>query len=76
MAEKEIMSASEAARILGCTAQAVRERIRLGIWDFGECIPKKKTKNKSDTFVIYRRKLYKHMGKTEGDDNGKQTRTA
>lgn len=65
MAEKEIMSAAEAARVLGCTPQAVRERIRLGIWNFGECIPKKMTKNKSDTFVIYRRKLYRHIGMTE-----------
>lgn len=58
----ETISAKEAGKILGCNPQAVRERIRLGIWTFGECIPKSKTGNKSDTFIIYRRKLYKHMG--------------
>ncbi len=40
---EDILSAREAAKILGCDPQAVRERIRLGIWTFGECIPKSKT---------------------------------
>lgn len=63
--DKEILSAAEAAKILGCTPQAVRERIRLGIWKFGECIPGKKTGKKCDCFVIYRRKLYQHIGMNE-----------
>lgn len=74
MNNKETMSASAASRILGCTPQSVRERIRLGVWDFGECIPKKKTGKKSDTFVIYRRKLYKHIGKALND--GEQAGTS
>lgn len=61
--EKETMSAAEAARILGCSPEAVRQRIRLGIWKFGECIPGKKTGRKSDSFIVYRRKLYNHIGK-------------
>lgn len=69
MNDKEVMSAKAAAQILGCTPQAVRERIRLGIWDFGECIPKNLTGRKSDSFVIYRRKLYKHIGGT--NESGK-----
>ncbi len=60
---QETLSAREAAKILGCDPQAVRERIRLGIWTFGECIPKSMTGHKCDTFIIYRRKLYKHIGK-------------
>lgn len=64
MAEKEIMSASAAAKVLGCSDQAVRERIKAGIWKFGEYIPKSKTKNKTKgTYCIYRSKLYKHIGK-------------
>lgn len=64
---REIMSAKEAADIIGCTPQAVRQRIRLGIWRFGECIPKEKTGNKQDSFVIYRRKLEKHLGKDNAE---------
>lgn len=60
---KETMSVPEAARILGCNAQAVRERIKAGIWDFRERIPREKTGNKQNSYVIYRRKLYRHIGK-------------
>lgn len=59
---KEIMSATAAAEILGCSPEAVRQRIRLGIWKFGECIPKERTGRKQDNFIIYRRKLEKHLG--------------
>ena len=65
MNDREIMSAREASKIIGCTPEAVRQRIRLGVWDFGECIPKKITGRKQDTFVIYRRKLYRHIGVSE-----------
>ena len=60
---KETMSAKAAAGILGCDPQLVRQRIRLGIWTFGECIPKEKTGRKNDTFIIYRRKLERYIGK-------------
>ncbi|WP_418750613.1 hypothetical protein [Frisingicoccus sp.] len=63
MKEKETLTVPEAAAILGCTPQAVRERIRRGVWKFGECLPKAKTGNSCDTFVIYRRKLYRHIGR-------------
>lgn len=60
--QKETMRVPEAAKLLGCNPEAVRRRIRLGIWKFGEVIPKEKTGNENDSFVIYRRKLYKHLG--------------
>lgn len=64
MQDKEIMSASQAAAILGCSAQMVRERIKRGIWKFGEHIPKSKSGNEvKDTYCIYRSKLYQHIGK-------------
>ena len=36
---KEIISAAEAARILNCRPQKVRERIKAGRWTFGKAIP-------------------------------------
>lgn len=66
MPEPEMMSAQAAAKILGCSPQAVRERIKRGIWKFGEYIPKSKTGNATkDTYCIYRSKLYKHIGKED-----------
>lgn len=33
--KKNIISAAEAARMLGCPAQKVRERMKRGIWKIG-----------------------------------------
>ena len=55
------MSANEAARIIGCTGQMVRERIKRGIWTFGEYIPASKTGNKQDSYLINRKKLMKYL---------------
>ena len=64
MPDKNMMSASKAAEILGCSAQMVRERIKRGIWTFGEHIPKSKSVNEvKDTYCIYRDNLYRHIGK-------------
>ena len=60
--EKATMTVPEVAKILNCSQQKVRMHIRLGIWKFGECIPKEKTKKKTDTFVIYTRKFKQHIG--------------
>lgn len=64
--KKELISAKEAARIIGCDPQALRQRIKLGIWNFGERIPKEKTGKKCDTYLISRRKLYRYLG-AEGE---------
>ncbi|WP_084002954.1 hypothetical protein [Dorea sp. D27] len=58
----EILKPPEVAKILGCSPQMVRERIRRGIWDFGECIPKKSNSGRNE-FNIYRSKLEKHIGR-------------
>lgn len=34
--KKNIISAAEAARMLGCPAQKVRERMKRGIWKIGK----------------------------------------
>lgn len=66
----EIMKPPEVAKILGCSSQMVRERIRRGIWNFGECIPKKGNGGR-DEFNIYRSKLEKHIGRELRDENDK-----
>ena len=71
--QKETMRVPEAAQLLGCSQQAVRERIRRGIWKFGEVIPKEKTGNEIDSFIIYKRKLYKHLGIEEVQNDETQT---
>lgn len=71
--QKETMGVPEAAKLLGCNPEAVRRRIRRGIWKFGEVIPKEKTGNEIDSFVIYRRKLYKHLGIEEVQSDETQT---
>lgn len=44
-----------------------RERIKAGIWKFGEVIPRSRSGNETkNTYCIYRSKLYKHIGKEVG----------
>lgn len=66
---KELLTVPEAARILGCYPQKVREHMKRGIWDIGEVITKKSTGRKQDEFNIYRTKFEKHIGRklTEED---------
>lgn len=59
--EKEIISAREAAKIIGCGEQKVREHMKLGIWKIGEYIPAKKLGNKKAEYNVYRRKLMKKL---------------
>lgn len=66
--KREVISAREAAQILGVAPEKVRQRIKLGIWKFGERIPKEKTGNKQDTYCVYARKLYEHIGKGGEED--------
>lgn len=70
--QKETMGVPEAAKLLGCNPEAVRRRICLGIWKFGEVIPKEITGNENDSFIIYRRKLYKHLGIEEVQSHDKE----
>lgn len=58
--EREVISAKMASDILGISPQSVREHIKRGIWDFGQYIP---GKNGKGTYLIYRSKLLKFIGK-------------
>lgn len=58
---KEIISAAEAARILNCRPQKVRERIKAGRWTFGKAIPSAKPGGQM-TYDIYARRMYQFFG--------------
>lgn len=61
---REILTASEAAREIGCTSQKVRERMKRGMWDLGEVIEKEKLgRNAKNEYNIYRHKLEKFIGR-------------
>ena len=61
---REILTASEAAREIGCTPQKVRERMKRGMWDLGEVIKKEKLgRNAKNEYNIYRHKLEKFTGR-------------
>lgn len=53
----------DAAKELGCSQQAVREHMKLGIWDLGEVISPKRSKKKQYSYYIYRAKLDKILGR-------------
>ena len=58
---REIISAAEAARILNCRPQKVRERIKAGRWTFGKAIPPAKPGGQI-TYDIYARRMYQFFG--------------
>lgn len=70
---KEILTAAEAAREIGCTAQKVRERMKRGLWDLGEVIPKGKLGNKEkNEYNIHRKKLERFLGQPLNDNREKR----
>lgn len=62
--QKATVTVAVAAQLIGCSQQTVRERIKRGIWTFGEAIPEKNHIN----YVIYKRKLYRHLGIDDGGE--------
>ena len=56
---QEIISARQAARIIGCTPQKVRMRMLLGMWPIGSVVDKKKKGKKStqNSYDVHVRKL-------------------
>lgn len=59
---------ADAAKELGCSQQAVRERMRSGIWDLGDVISPKRSKKKQYSYFIFRPKLDKVLGKMKQDN--------
>ena len=64
---KPILSASEAAVVIGCTPQKVWERLKRNIWTFGRVIPKAKTGQTQNSYEIIARDLAKYLSITDGE---------
>lgn len=62
---KQILSAAQAAKVIGCNPQMVRERIKRNIWTFGRFISKEKTGNKLDSYEIVFSDLCKYLSITK-----------
>ncbi len=54
---REILNASETARVIGCAPQMVRERIKRGIWTFGSVVTAKQSGNMQNAYEINKRDL-------------------
>ena len=74
---REILSAAQAARVIGCAPQMVRERIKRGIWTFGSVVTAKQSGNAQSSYEIKKRDLADWLGisvdeverRVRGDDN-------
>lgn len=59
---KEVTKVPQAAIIIGCPQQKVRERMKRGIWDLGDYIPPGKGRRIAD-YDIFKHKLEKFIGR-------------
>lgn len=59
---REILSAAETARVIGCGPQMVRERIKRGIWTFGNVVTAKQSGNRQASYEINKRDLANWLG--------------
>lgn len=62
MTECERIPLPEAAQILGCAPQAVREHMKSGVWDLGVVV---RTSPNRYQYHIYRAKLNKMIGRDD-----------
>ena len=60
MVMKKIISASAAARLIGCDPQVVRERLRSGRWRFGRAIPPE-DEHSNWTYEVYPKALEEYL---------------
>ena len=59
---REILSAAQTARVIGCAPQMVRERIKRGIWTFGSVVTAKQSGNVQSSYEIKKRDLADWLG--------------
>ena len=57
----DILTASQTARVIGCSAQRVRERLKRGIWDFGTVVKAKQSGKTQDSYEVNKYKLAKFL---------------
>ena len=57
----DILNASQTAKVIGCSAQRVRERLKRGIWDFGTVVKAKQSGKTQDSYEINKYKLAKFL---------------
>lgn len=54
---REILNAAQTARVIGCSPQMVRERIKRGNWKFGDVVTAKQSGKTQNSYEINKRKL-------------------
>ena len=59
---REILNAAQTARVIGCCPQMVRERIKRGIWTFGNVVTTKQSGNTQNSYEINKRKFAEWLG--------------
>lgn len=60
---KDILTANQTARVIGCGPQRVREQIKRGIWTFGSVVTRKESGNaQKNTYEINKHKLADFLG--------------
>ena len=60
---KELLTPTEAAKIIGCQPNLVRARMLYGEWDIGQVIrPNRKNERKNCRYEISRAKLCRMLG--------------
>ena len=57
----DILNASQTAKVIGCSAQRVRERLKRGIWDFGTVVKAKQSGKTQDSYEVNKYKLAKFL---------------
>lgn len=60
---RECISGAKAAEILGVDRHTLKDRIRRGIWTFGEIVPARKCGGKYDRIIIWVAKLEAYIGR-------------
>lgn len=59
---QDILNSSQAARVIGCGPQKVRERIKRGIWTFGTIVTAKEAGNTQNSYEINKYQLAAYLG--------------
>lgn len=60
---QDILTAAQTARVIGCSPQRVRERIKRSIWSFGSVVTRKESGNvQKNTYEINKHQLAEWLG--------------